>query len=143
MGRQVSTIVPAADGSGDVYVGGFSHDSVEGATFENGPIRLNVDGSLDADFTSSFRAGEESIALAIDGSGDIYVSRNSPPYIARLNDDGSIDTGFDTDPSGFNRSVKDIAVATDGSGDIFVGGEFSSCNSVLAANLVRLTTGAL
>jgi uncharacterized delta-60 repeat protein len=124
--RQVSTIAPATDGSGDVYV--------------DGPIRLNVDGSLDVDFNPSFGAGEDSIAPAADGSGDIYVSRNSAPYIARLNNDGSIDTGFDTGPSGFNKWLTDIAVATDGSGDIYVAGYFSGYNGTTANGLARLNS---
>ncbi len=135
--REVRTIVPATDGSGDVYVGGLSISS-QGATFENGPIRLNGDGSVDVDFNPSIRAGEESIALAADGSGDIYVSRSSAPYIARLNNDGSIDTGFDTGPSGFDRSVRDIAVTTDGSGDIYVAGNFTEFNNTSTNGLARL-----
>jgi len=124
--RQVGTIVPATDGSGDVYV--------------DGPIRLNVDGSLDVDFNPGFGAGGDSITPATDGSGDIYVSRNVAPYIARLNNDGSIDTGFDTGPSGFNEWVTDIAVATDGSGDIYVAGYFSGYNGKTANGLARLNS---
>jgi uncharacterized delta-60 repeat protein len=139
IGRDVRTIVPATDGSEDVYVGGLSISS-EGATFENGPIRLNSDGSLDVDFNSGFRAGEDSIALAADGSGDIYVSRNGAPYIARLNSDGSIDTEFDTGPSGFDQSVMDIAMATDGSGDIYVAGYFSGYNGTSANGVARLNS---
>jgi uncharacterized delta-60 repeat protein len=139
IGRDVHAIVPATDGSGDVYVGGLSISS-QTVTFENGPIRLNSDGSLDVDFNSGFRAGEESIALAADGSGDIYVSRSSAPYIARLNDDGSIDTEFNTGPSGFDRPVMDIAVATDGSGDIYVAGFFSEYNGTTANGLARLNS---
>ena len=139
IGRQVSTIVPTADGSGDVYVGGISYDS-GGATFDNGPLRLNNDGSIDTDFNSGFRGGEDSIALATDGSGDIYVSRSSGPHIARLNNDGSIDTSFDTGPSGFDRSVTSIAVATDGSGDIYVAGSFTEYNGINTAGLARLNS---
>ena len=117
-----------------------SHDSEEGATFENGPIRLNSDGSFDTDFNSGFRAGEDSIALAADRSGDIYVSRSSAPYIARLNNDGSIDTEFDTGISGFNKTVTAIAVATDGSGDIYVAGNFSGYNGTSTDGLARLNS---
>jgi len=124
--RQVSTIAPATDGSGDVYV--------------DGPIRLNVDGSLDVDFNPGFGEGGNSIAPTTDGSGDIYVSRGVAPYIARLNDGGSIDTGFDTGLSGFDRSVWNIAVATDGSGDIYVAGPFTEYNGVNTAGLVRLNS---
>ena len=137
--RDVKTIAPATDGSGDVYVGGLSFGS-EGATFENGPIRLNSDGSLDIDFNSGIRAGEDSIALATDGSGDIYVSRHSAPHIARLNNDGSIDTEFDTGISGFNKKVTAITVATDGSGDIYVAGDFSDYRGTTANGLARLNS---
>jgi len=139
IGREVRTIVPANNGSGDVYVGGLSISSTS-ATFENGPIRLNSDGSVDTGFSSGIRGGEDSIALATDGSGDIYVSRGVAPYIARLNNDGSIDTDFDTGLSGFDRSVWNIAVATDGSGDIYVAGPFTEYNGVNTAGLVRLNS---
>jgi uncharacterized delta-60 repeat protein len=108
--RQIITIAPAIDGSGDVYI--------------DGPIRLNVDGSRDVDFNPVIKAGHNSITPAADGSGDIYVSRSIAPYIARLNNDGSIDTGFDAGPSGLNGPVTDSAVATDGSDDIYVVGNF-------------------
>jgi uncharacterized delta-60 repeat protein len=136
IGRNVQTIVPTTDGSGDVYVGGPSTSPSLG----NGPVRLNSDGSQDVDFNPGFGAGEQSIALATDGSGDIYVSRSSTPYIARLNDDGSIDTGFDTGASGFDRSVIDIAVATDGSGDIYVTGFFREYNGASTSGLARLNS---
>jgi len=127
----VSTIVPATDGSGDVYAGGF---------VVNGLIRFNIDGSVDVDFNPGFYPGRDSIALATDGSGDIYVSGNIAPYIARLNNDGSIDTEFDTGPSGFDRWVRDIAVATDGSGDIYVVGSFSEYNGTSTNGLARLNS---
>jgi len=140
IGRNVSTIVPANDGSGDVYVGGLSSGPGGAPTFGNGPVRLNNDGSVDTGFNSGFRGGEDGIALAADGSGDIYVSRGSAPYIARLNDDGSIDTGFDPGPSGFDKTVRDIAVATDGSGDIYVAGNFNEYNGTSTMGLARLNS---
>ncbi|MDJ0776869.1 MAG: hypothetical protein QNJ85_03330 [Gammaproteobacteria bacterium] len=140
IGRNVRTIVPANDGSGDVYVGGLSSGPGGAPTFGNGPVRLNNDGSVDTGFNPGFRGGEGSIALATDGSGDIYVSRESAPYIARLNDDGSLDTDFDTGISGFDRWVNNIAVATDGSGDIYVAGSFSEYNGSNTPSLVRLNS---
>ena len=140
IGREVRTIVPANDGSGDVYLGGLSSGPGGTPTFGNGPVRLNNDGSVDTGFNSGFRGGENSIALATDGSGDIYVSRSSAPHIARLNNDGSVDTNFDTGISGFNRSVWNIALATDGSGDIYVAGSFSEYNGINTPGLVRLNS---
>jgi uncharacterized delta-60 repeat protein len=108
--REIRVIAPATDGSGDVYI--------------DGPIRLNANGSHDMDFNPVIKAGHQSITPAADGSGDIYVSRSVAPYIARLNNDGSIDTGFDAGPSGLSGPVTDSAVATDGSDDIYVVGNF-------------------
>lgn len=101
---------------------------------------MNNDGSVDTGFNSRFRGGENSIALATDGSGDIYVSRSSAPHIARLNNDGSVDTNFDAGTSGFNRSVWNIALAKDGSGDIYVAGSFSEYNGINTPGLVRLNS---
>ena len=140
IGREIRTIVPANDGSGDVYIGGLSSGPGGVPTFGNGPVRLNNDGSVDTGFNSGFRGGEDSIALATDGSGDIYVSRNSAPHIARLNNDGSVDTNFDTGISGFNRSVWNIELAADGSGDIYVAGSFSEYNGINTPGIVRLNS---
>jgi uncharacterized delta-60 repeat protein len=108
--REVKTITPAADGSGDVYI--------------DGPIRLNANGSRDVNFNPVIKAGHNSITPAANGSGDIYVSRSIAPFFARLNDDGSIDTGFDAGASGLNGPVFESAVAADGSDDIYVVGNF-------------------
>jgi len=108
--REVRVIAAATDGSGDVYI--------------DGPIRLNADGSRDVNFNPVIKAGHNSITPAANGSGDIYVSRSVAPFFARLNDDGSIDTGFDAGASGLGGPVFESAVATDGSDDIYVVGNF-------------------
>lgn len=135
-GRSVSTIVPTTDGSGDVYVGGIAILGV--ATFTNGPVRLNSDGSRDTDFDPGFRSGQDAIALTNDSSGDIYVSLGVPPYIARLNDDGSLDGVFDTGVPGFDSWVTHIAEAADGSGDVYVAGYFTEFNGTEVHGLARL-----
>ena len=60
--------------------------------------------------------------------------------MSRLNNDGSIDTEFDTGISGFNKTVTAITVATDGSGDIYVAGYFSDYNGTTANGLARLNS---
>jgi len=136
---EVNIIVPAIDGSGDIYVGG-SFTSYNGTAVGSGLIRLNDDGSLDMGFGTGSGWGEDSIAPATDGSGDVYVARNSGPGVARLNNDGSIDTGFNTGLSGFNDEVRTIAVATDGSGDIYVAGLFSDYNGAGNSGIARLNS---
>ncbi|TNE80423.1 MAG: T9SS type A sorting domain-containing protein [Bacteroidetes bacterium] len=93
--------------------------------------RLNLDGSLDAGFSSQFEDswGAKVAAIAIQADGKIViggsfseingVSRNN---IARLNSDGSLDEIFDP-ASGFNQEVKTLAIQSDGK--ILVGGLFT------------------
>lgn len=140
-GSGVRIVATAMDGSGDVYVGSYS-TSFNGTNVGSGLVRLNNDGSLDAGFITGSGWGQHDIALATDGSGDIYVRGNSSPHFARLNDDGSIDADFDTGPSGFNgnQSVWAVAAANDGSGDVYVGGIFSGYNGTATKSIVRLNS---
>ena len=118
---KVLAIAVAIDGSGDVYASGFFSDY--NGMGRNNIARLNSDGSLDAGFVPSPTVFFFALffALAIDGSGDIYVSSSFGGTISRLNDNGSIDTGFDMG-SGGKGVIHDMAPVTDGSGDIYVGG---------------------
>ena len=135
----VSFIAPAIDGSGDVYVSG-AFTSYNGTAVDTGLIRLNDDGSIDAGFSTGSGWGQDGIAPATDGSGDVYVAKSTSPGIARLNNDGSIDTGFDTGLSGFNDDVRAIAVATDGSGDIYAAGFFTDYNGTGMNGLARVNS---
>jgi uncharacterized delta-60 repeat protein len=136
---RVNKISSAADGSGDVYVGG-EFTTYNGTVVGSGLVRLNDDGSLDTGFSTGSGWGEDAIAPATDGSGDVYVTRDSSPYFARLNDDGSVDAGFDTGLSGFDEVVRSIAPANDGSGDIYVAGFFGDYNGTTINGLARLNS---
>ncbi len=135
----VNIIEPVSDGLGDIYVGG-SFSSYNGTAIGSGFVRLNDDGSIDAGFDAGPGLGEQSIAQANDGSGDVYVTTSSGPGIARLDDDGSIDAGFDTGASGFNDAVRAIAVTSDGSGDVYVAGFFDDFNGTTNSGIARLNS---
>lgn len=141
-------IVPAGDGSGDIYLGGNSFTRYNG-TVSNRILRLDSDGQVVAGFAtgSGFDASVSSIVLAPDGSGDIYVggfftSYNDAAcnYLARLNSDGTVDNAFSVVGTGFDAGVSAIAPAADGSGDIYVGGGFTSYNGTSARGVVRLNS---
>ena len=105
----VKTLAVATDtdNAGDVYVGG---------DFEGGILRLNADGTIDADFAvgAGFDGSVNSIVAADDGSGDIYVGGNFTQYdgdrvsgapgktvsgLVRLRSDGLLDdVGFTAAP---------------------------------------------
>ena len=142
--NDLNTIVPAGDGSGDIYVGGF-FTTYNGAG-SNRIIRLNADGSADTAFVigTGFNNAVNAIAPAGDGSGDIYVGGFFTIYngagsnrIIRLNADGSADTAFVVG-TGFSSSVNAIAPAGDGSGDIYVGGGFTTYNGAGSKRIIRL-----
>ena len=141
---KVFAIAPAVDGSGDIYVGGI-FTAYSGAV-SNRIIRLNADGSIDPTFFvgTGFDSAVEAIALAGDGSGDIYVGGYFTTYkgagssrIIRLNVDGSVDPAFAVG-IGFNSSVFEIAPAVDGSGDIYVGGFFATYKGAGSNSIIRL-----
>ncbi len=142
---EVVKVLPATDGSFDLYVGGSF--TTYAAVSSNGIVRLNSDGSIDAGFAvgTGFTGGEvRGMALDPAGSGDLYVvgdftsyQGNSANRIVRLNSDGSRDLGFDIG-EGLNAAAWDVAFEPDGSGDILVGGYFTSYKGASNAYLTRI-----
>ena len=83
-----------------------------------------------------FNWGVSSIAAATDASDDVYAVGsfthfiNTPArYIARLNNNGSLDLGFVPGANFFSPLI--VGAATDGSGDVYVGGYLSFSNSII------------
>ncbi len=140
----VFSIVPVGDHTGRLYVGG-AFTSYRGIAVL-GLVRLNADGTVDPAFATGvgFNGTVRSIALAGDGSGDLYVGGDFTSYngiavigLVRLIADGTADLSFVTG-TGFNNTVHSIAPARDGSGHLYVGGAFSTYNGMPANDLVRL-----
>ncbi len=132
----------ALQADGKVLIGG-SFNNVNGVPRE-GIARFNPNGTLD----SSFNAGENtdgginSITLQADGkiliSGSFTrINGTARNRIARLNRDGSLDTGFNLG-SGANSFVSAIAQQADGK--ILIGGGFTSVNGVSRNRIARLVT---
>ena len=131
----VSAIAPVA-GSDDIWVGVLS----ELPTGEfNSVARLNRDGS-EAFSPVPLAGGFENVirTIAVDeGGSKVYVGGDFSGGIFRLNENGSLDAGFDVG-SGFDGPVSTIVPAADGSGDIYVGGFFTTYKGVVVGGLVRL-----
>ncbi len=151
-GTEVLSIVPAGDGTGDIYVGG-RFTTYNGSANANNLIRLNPDGSIDSSFNTGIGASAgfnrylNAIALAGDGTGDIYVGGDFTSYggtqninrMVRLNSDGSVDSAFNIGSgatAGFLNELFSILPAGDGSGDLYVGGSFSLYNGVSEVNRI-------
>ena len=120
----------AIQSDGKIVVAGYSYN---GSNNDVAIARYNTDGSLDTDFDNdgkfTFMVGssdDEGMALAIlsDGkmivAGNYYNGTSDDFFVARLNANGGLDVGFDTDGivttaiSGGPDDCKDIAIQSDG-----------------------------
>jgi uncharacterized delta-60 repeat protein len=105
--------------------------------------RLNVDGSLDTSFTGAGAVNGEIIAVAVQPDAKLLVGGSfdaiggSPHhYLARLNADGTLDSGF-ADP-GLDNTVWSIAVQPDGK--ILAAGDFTVAGSTARAHVARFNS---
>ncbi len=113
-------------------------------TARNRIARVLRDGSLDTGFDPGTGVAANVNSFAIDGVGDIYVGGAFTTYngtgrnrIARVNSDGSLDTGFDPG-TGFNGNVVRIALQADGK--LLCVGDFTSFNGTARSRVARLNT---
>ena len=140
----VLCLAQAIDGSDDIYVGG-NFTNYDGAVTSH-LVKLNKDGSIDANFDKGIGIGSTvfSIAPVADGSGDIYVGGHFILYngqfsrkIIRLKSNGAIDATFSIG-NGFDDVVTKITPTIDDSGDIYVGGNFTTYNGLYSPGIIRL-----
>ena len=135
------------DSSGKLLIGG-SFTQVDGFTL-NHMARLNPDGTVDGAFNPSPNGSVVCIALQgtqiiISGSFSALQPNGSTVsygvnYLARLNDDGSLDLNFNPNPNG---TVFAIAFQSDGR--MVVGGGFTAIGGVNRGHIARLlSTGAI
>jgi len=134
--------------AGKVLVGGL-FTNFNGSAVGN-LARLNPDGSLDASFSQNVSANNAVRAIAIQLDGGVLIGGDftnvngvAASHIARLNNDGTLDTAFSAAvTSGVNGTVNTIEVQADNR--IMVAGQFTSANGVTRHNLTRLLpTGAV
>lgn len=101
--------------------------------------RYHSDGSLDTDFTPpSLNGAVRALALQPDGRliiGGDFTNLNQRNRIARLNEDGSLDTRF---ANGLmpDNVVRALSLQPDGS--VVIGGDFTTINSVPRNRIARL-----
>ena len=148
-GTNLETMVMVKDGSGRVVVGGL-FNTVEGQSGYQGVARYNTDDSLDTAF--KVKTDEFVKAIAIQPDGKILIGgqfhwvtpSNSATAtqiwgIARLNADGTLDSGFINAPASkvkSNHNVRGIAVQADGK--IVIGGYFTQIDGVPRNRIARL-----
>ena len=138
----------AVQSDGKVLIGGDFPTVVDGMP-QSCITRLNCNGSMDPGFQNSLTGAEgiisfvESLAVQSDGKvliGGIFATVNGVPRnnIARLNSDGSLDTGFQDGLAGVDGEVYAVAVQSDGK--VLIGGYFTTVNGVPRNGIARLNS---
>ncbi len=143
-GANDAVYVMAVQPDDKVLIGG-DFTQVNGIT-RNGIARLNADGSLDSSFNpgtgvSGGVARVSTIALQADGKvliggGFTTVNGVARGNIARLNSDGSLDTGFLNGLAGASITVSTLALQPDGK--VLLGGGFVQVNGTARNRIARL-----
>ena len=143
-GTNSSALAMAIQSDGKIVLGGLF--TTFNGSAANRIVRLNADGTRDADFTTNNGTGPDTnvFAVAIQPDGKILVGGSFISFngvtanrIVRLNSDGTRDAAFTTNNgTGPNNLVTAIGVQSDGK--ILVGGPFTSFNAATANRIVRL-----
>jgi hypothetical protein len=129
----VQGIAPLSDGT--VWAGVFIKANT---VTEDRVVLFDNEGSELLGYVIGTRGSDNSIralALAIDGTTDVYVGGDFQGGLLRLNADGTRDALFDVG-SGFNDRVTSIAPLANG--QVYVGGLFTEFDGNLVSGLVRL-----
>jgi uncharacterized delta-60 repeat protein len=136
----------AVQSDGKIIIGGF-FTTARGTT-QNRIARLNTDGTLDTGFNTGGTIGVSAFvsAIAIQSDGKIIIGGffttargTTQNYIARLNTDGTLDTGFNTGGTiGVDSEVRAVAVQSDGK--IIIGGTFITARGTTQNYIARLNT---
>jgi uncharacterized delta-60 repeat protein len=107
--------------------------------------RLNPDGSVDAGFQNGMAGADgDPVAMALQPDGKVLIagyfrSVNNTPRsgVARLNPDGSLDTGFLNGMAGADSpGVYSLVLQPDGK--VLIGGGFTAINGVTRYRIARL-----
>jgi uncharacterized delta-60 repeat protein len=134
----------AIQSDGKIVIGGLFTNY--NGTGRNGIARINTNGTNDTTFLSSGSGASNADvrAVAIQSDGDIYIGGSFLTYnsvssvsVARLNSDGSLDSGFDVG-TGAVGAVNTIDIQDDGK--VLLGGRFSTYNGTLRKNIVRVNS---
>jgi uncharacterized delta-60 repeat protein/prepilin-type N-terminal cleavage/methylation domain-containing protein len=134
----------AVQPDGRILIGG-NFTAVNGTT-RNRIARLNTDGTLDTTFANGLAGANDTvqtIALQTDGriligGGFNSLHGTARSYVARLNADGSVDTGFLNGLPGADLRLYSMAVQSDGR--ILIGGNFTTVNGTSRGRIARLNT---
>ena len=107
--------------------------------------RLNPDGSLDGTFTPGTAANSRITSVVVQSDNKILIGGYFNDYngtlvvaLARLNSNGTLDTGYNAGGAGPDNSVEVIELQPDGKA--LVGGTFATYNGIARSRIFRANT---
>lgn len=128
----------AVQNDGKIVIGG-NFNTVAGET-RNGIARLNANGTLDSSFNPEADENGSVYSVVVQDDGKILiggiftvVGGEEHNYIARLNSDGTVDSGFFPSP---NNRVYCAAMQADGK--VVIGGGFTTVDGERRIGIARL-----
>jgi uncharacterized delta-60 repeat protein len=128
----------ARQADGKLLIGG-SFGGI-GGNSRQGIARLNADGTLDAGFVPTFASAYDVYSLIAQPDGKIVIAGDfiiingvARNRMARVNADGTLDTGFDPNVNGIVRTL-----ALQANGRILLGGSFTSVGGVTRNRVARV-----
>jgi uncharacterized delta-60 repeat protein len=128
---------------GKIVIGGYDYYFYNGTAVKT-ITRLNADGKLDTSFVPSFLTSGYIMTIFIQSDGKIIIggrfrinNETTFKYLARLNNDGSLDTSFNLTHQA-NNDIYSIAIQNDGR--IIVVGRFTSYNGFVTNRIARLNS---
>ena len=131
----------AACTNGDFLLGG-SFTEYNGSMYRR-IVRITSNGAPCTNFHSLNSANGRILTIAVQPDDKILIGGYFTQYagvsrngIARLNPDGTLDTGFDPGTGISGTGVNSIMLQTDGG--ILAGGDYTNFNNAAASQLVRL-----
>lgn len=134
----VGSIVVQPDGK--IVIGG-TFTTINGIS-RNSVARLNSDGTLDMSFNPGSGANNMISSMVIQSDGKIIIGGHftsfnglNKNYLARVNNDGSLDANFNSS-NGPNSGITSIIIQPDEK--IIIGGSFTNFNGATASRIVRL-----
>lgn len=129
---------------GGILIGG-SFNTIDNST-RNNIARLNSGGTLDSTFQNGFSGANNAVysiipltsGQVIIGGAFITLNGTNRTRVARLNNDGSLDTSFQDGLSGLTGTVSSLALQSDEK--ILVGGDYSVPGTNHRLRIARLNT---
>ncbi len=136
----ISCLAVLADGK--IMIGG-NFTSVNGSSGFGGLARLNANGTVDGNFNAGTGADNSVGCMVVQPDGKIVIggffttiNNVAAGHFARLDANGSLDTGFNVGGSGTDIVVFSLARQDDGK--LLLGGWFKTVNGVAINGIARL-----